>query len=68
MFLVRRPHLYLAILSVAFINTSVALAAEEEDEDEPKVAPGLVAAFAQATCPVGRPYASTMKSTQRRPA
>ncbi len=48
MFLVRRPHLYLAILSVAFINTSVALAADEEDEDEPKVAPGLVAAFAQS--------------------
>ena len=45
---VRVRNLLLAILAVAFIYTSVSLAAAEEDEDEPKVAPGLVAAFAQS--------------------
>ena len=45
---VRLRNLLLVILAVAFVNTSVSLAADEEDEDEPKVAPGLVATFAKS--------------------
>ena len=46
MMLVRRRILFLAILAVVLCNVTFAFAADEEDEDEPKVAPGLVATFA----------------------